>query len=56
MSVVDREKVRRAVQVALHLDPHHNLEDAVDAVAQALGLPREAVLQAIEPVGEETTA
>ena len=44
--IVKRETVQAAVQRAL--DPRADRDAAVDAVAQALGLTREAVLDAIE--------
>jgi len=45
-NIVSIERVRAAVERALQLQP--DLEAAVHAVAQALGLTVEAVLQALE--------
>lgn len=54
--IVSRDAIRRALAVALHLDPKHSADDAVDAVAQAMGLPREVVLLAVEPAEDEVSA
>lgn len=56
MTIVQRDKVRAAVVRALHLDPRHDREAAVEVVARALALPVEAVLEAMQPVDEEQAA
>lgn len=50
--IVSRDSIRRAVSVALHLDPKHSADDAIDSVAQAMAIPREAVQQAIDTVDD----
>lgn len=47
MTIIERTKVQAAVNRALQLHPDRNA--AVSATAAALCLPREAVLEAIEP-------
>ena len=53
MTIVARETVREAVARALLLAPERGQEAAILATAQALGLPAEAVREAIEPEGIE---
>ena len=51
--IVTRERVRQAVERALQLDSGRDLDRAIDAAAQSLGLPREAVADvAADLVGE----
>lgn len=53
--ITPRARIRRALAVALHLDPRHDYEAAVAAVAQALGIEPELVREAAEK-GEEVQA
>lgn len=56
MTIIERERVRAAVDRALQLDPQRDTAAAVHAAAQALGLDVELVQQAIEPMPEESRA
>ena len=51
--IVSRVRIRAALAQALHLSTSHDFDEAVDAVAQALGIEREAVIEAVEQ-GEES--
>lgn len=51
--IATREAVRAAVARALLLDPSAGQQSAIEAAAQALGLPAEAVHSAIEELEPE---
>jgi hypothetical protein len=46
--ILSRDTIRRHLALALHLDPRHDYEAAVAAVAQALGIEPELVREAAE--------
>jgi hypothetical protein len=50
--IVSRDRIRAALARALHLSVSHDYDEAVEAVAQALGIEREAVIEAVEQVEE----
>ncbi len=52
--IVSRERIRQALMRAMHLSPARNVERAIDATAQALGVPREWMVEACEVVEEQT--
>jgi hypothetical protein len=54
--IVSRDRIRRAVAVAMHLDPKRDAEAAIAAVAQSLGLDVEAVHDAVQPEQSELAA
>jgi hypothetical protein len=54
MTIIDRTRVRAAVERALLLDP--DLNAAIEAAAQALSLPIEAVQEAMQADDERMAA
>lgn len=55
MTIIQREKVRAAVERALQLDPQDR-DAAIEAAARALALPVEVVREAMAPVDEGQAA
>lgn len=52
MTIMERDRVRAALTRALELDPQHDMERAIGAVAHSLALPVEAVRDAAEAPDE----
>lgn len=47
MTILERNQVRAAVERAVQLDPHQDLDAAIACAAAALCLPEEAVRDAV---------